>query len=77
MDKLPLQWLWKIFFFNAVILALYWALMNLLGMAELLEEFAEMGQIMTVVTLVLGNVTFLMLDRLLVPGLFTRRKHGK
>ena len=77
MDTLPLKWLWKLLLFNAVILALYWVLMNLLGMTELLEEFAEMGQIMTVITLALGNLTFIMLDKLLVPGLFSRRKHGK
>ncbi len=65
MDVLPLQWLWKAIFFNAVILIMYWVLMNLLGMAELAQEFGEMGAVMTVLTLLLGNATFFLLDRLL------------
>ncbi len=76
MDALPFKWLWKLVYFNAVILVMYWLLLNLFGMAELVEEFAEMGLILTLVTLAMGNVTFLLLDRLLVPGLFTRKRHG-
>lgn len=75
MDKLPLKWLWKLIFFNAVILIMYWLLLNLFGMAQLMQEFEEMGTVMTVATLVMGNVTFFMLDRLLVPNLRFRRKH--
>lgn len=76
MDRLPLRWLWKLIFFNVVILLMYWLLLNVFGMAELVDEFAEMGTILTVVTLLMGNVTFFMLDRLLVPGLFSRKHHG-
>ncbi len=76
MDALPLKWLWKLLYFNAAILLMYWLLLNLFGMAEILAEFEEMGTVLTLVTLVMGNVTFFMLDRLLVPGLQLRRKHG-
>lgn len=76
MDKLPLKWLWKLIYFNAVILVMYWLLLNVFGMAQLVEEFEEMGTVMTVATLILGNVTFVLLDRLLVPGLRFRRRHG-
>ena len=76
MDTLPLKWLWKLLFFNVVILAMYWLLLHVFGMAELIKEFEEMGTIMTLVTLLMGNVTFLMLDRLLDPRLFKRRRHG-
>ena len=65
MDKWPLKWLWKAIFFNAVILLLYWLLMHIFGMAELLAEFEEMGTVMVIVTLVMGNATFFMLDMLL------------
>ena len=65
LDKLRLGLLWKLLLFNAVILLMYWLLLNVFGMAELMAEFEEMGKIMTVVTLVLGNLTFFMLDRLL------------
>lgn len=75
-DKLPAKWLWKLIYFNVVILAMYWLLLNLFGMAELMAEFEEMGLIVTLMTLAMGNVTFVMLDRLLVPGLFFRKKNG-
>lgn len=65
LDKLPAKWLWKGIYFNAVILLLYWGLMHVLGMAQIAAEFAEMGMIMTVVTLILGNICFFLLDRLL------------
>ena len=65
MDRFPLPWLWKGLLFNAAILLMYWMLMHLLGMAALLEEFAEMGRILVLITLVMGNVTFFMLDYLL------------
>lgn len=65
LDKLPLRWLWKGLLFNAVILCMYWLLMSLFGMAHLAQEFAEMGAIVTAVTLILGNVTFFLLDRVL------------
>lgn len=76
MDKLPLKWLWKLVYFNVVILVMYWLLLNLFGMAELVDEFAEMGFWMTAVTLLMGNITFMMLDRILTVGLRFRRKHG-
>lgn len=58
-------WLWKAALFNAVILALYWLLIHLLGMDALAEEFAEAGTVMTAVMLLLGNVVFFLLDRVL------------
>ena len=65
MDKLPLKWLWKVLYFNAVILLLYWGLMHIFGMAQIAAEFAEMGKVFTVFTLALGNLCFFLLDRLL------------
>lgn len=65
MDKLPLQWLWKLLYFNVVILAMYSLMIHLFGMADLAAEFAELGFVMRAVTLVLGNITFVMLDILL------------
>lgn len=76
-EKLPFRWLWKGVLFNAAILAMYWLLMNLFGMAELVAEFAEMGTLMTLVTLVLGNVTFFLLDILLTKGTKIRLFHKR
>ena len=65
LDKLPLRWLWKLLLFNVAILLMYWLLMHIFGMAQLLQEFEEMGIAMTAMTLLLGNATFILLDRLL------------
>ena len=65
MDSLKGKWLWKALYFNGSILALYWVLMNIIGMQQLLSDFEGMGLAMTAVLLVLGNVTFFLLDNLL------------
>ena len=65
LEKRKFPWLWKALLFNAVILALYWLLIHLFGLDALAEEFAESGRVMTVVMLLLGNVTFFLLDRVL------------
>ena len=66
LERRKWPWLWKGLLFNAVILALYWLLIHLLGMDALAEEFADAGRVMTVVMLLLGNVTFLLLDMVLI-----------
>lgn len=65
LEKAKWPWLWKGLLFNAVILALYWLLIHLLGMDALAEEFAEAGAVMTAVMLLLGNAVFFLLDILL------------
>ena len=65
MDKLPVKWLWKAILFNVSVLMMYWLLIQLMGMAQLAEEFSEMGMAMTVVMLVFGNVIFFLLDKVL------------
>ena len=76
-DRLPLRWVWKLLLFNCVILALYSAMIYLLGMDALAKEFAGLGLVGLCVILVLGNFTFLLLDKLLSRfGSMGRRKHG-
>lgn len=59
------QWLWKALLFNGNILLLYWLLLKVIGMDRLAAEFSGLGTAMTAVLLVLGNVTFFLLDRVL------------
>ena len=73
MDRMKLSWLWKAMLFNASVLVMYWLLMHLLGMEQILTEFEGMGIVTTAILLVLGNVTFFMLDRLL--GMRLKRIH--
>ena len=65
MDKLPVKWLCKGILFNASVLTMYWLLIHIMGMAQLAEEFSELGMAMIAVMLVLGNVIFFLLDKVL------------
>ena len=65
LDTLTGKWFWKLLFFNAVILLTYWLLMHLFGFDQVAAEFAQMGRIMTLLMLLLGNITFFLLDKLL------------
>lgn len=67
------SWLWKGLLFNGSIGVMYFLLLRLFGMAELGEEFAEFGLVMLLVLLMMGNVTFFLLDRLLGLKKFQRR----
>lgn len=75
LDRRKLRVLWKLVLFNGAAGLVYAALIGLLGMDQLLAEFQEFGQIMLTVYLVLANLTFLLLDRLLArfPALLRRR----
>ena len=65
LDRRKGKWLLKGLFFNGMILLTYWVLLHLFGMAQLVSEFTEMGTLLAAVLLILGNVTFFLLDRLL------------
>lgn len=70
-DSCRLRWLWKMLLFNGDVLLMYSLLIHLFGMAELAAEFHEMGLVLLILTLILGNVTFLLVDKIL------GRKMGK
>ena len=72
-DRSRLKWVWKLLYFNVVILAMYWLLIHLFGMAQLAQEWEELGIWMTGIMLLLGNVTFFLLDRVLSKK-FRRRR---
>lgn len=72
LDRRKGKWLWKLLLFNGATLLMYWILMQLFGIEQMLSEFAEMGTAMTALTLLLGNITFFMLDCLL--GMKPRRR---
>ena len=65
LDALKGKWFWKLIFFNSVTLATYWLLMHILGFDQIAADFAEMGKFLTAIMLLLGNVTFILLDKLL------------
>ena len=71
-EKFKIKWVLKLIYFNTTILLLYWLLLHLIGLKDLVDEFSEIGTALTVVMLVTGNVIFLIIDRLL-----RRLEHAK
>lgn len=65
LDRMKPAWLWKLLLFNGAILSMYALLIRVFGMAEISAEYEELGAAMTAVMLVLGNVTFFLLDMVL------------
>lgn len=75
LDRRKLSFLWKLVMFNAAIFAMYSVLIHVFGLADVAAEFEELGTVMTVITLLLGNATLFMIDVLL--GMLEKRKfHG-
>lgn len=73
LDRIKGRWLWKGLLFNGSILLLYWILLKVMGMDRLVSDFEGMGLAMYAVLLILGNVTFFMVDKLLEKR-FKRKK---
>lgn len=65
MDRRKLPLLWKLGLFNGSMIVMYLLLLRVFGMAALNEEFADMGKYMVILLLILGNITFFLLDRVL------------
>lgn len=65
LERSRFRLLWKGILFNGAVSVMYAFLIFLLGMTETADEFREAGALLSVVTLILGNVTFYLLDILL------------
>ena len=65
LDRMKYGIVLKFLLFNTVILLLYGLMICLLGVAQIVADYAELGLIGGGVMLVLGNVTFFLLDDLL------------
>ena len=73
LDAGKFPWLWKGLLFNSSVLILYWLLMHLFGLEQVVQDFEGMGIFFVGLLLFLGNITFFLLDRLLGMQ-FTKRK---
>lgn len=65
LDRARLGIVWKALLFNGATAVMYWVLLHLLGLEALAEECSEMGAVMLGILLILGNLVFFLLDRLL------------
>lgn len=72
LDSVRLGVLLKLLLFNGVVLILYGLLMKLFGLEALAAEEQDFGFAGLALLLILGNITFFLLDRLL--GLLAKRK---
>ena len=59
------KWLWKALVFNTSMVLLYSILIRVMGVAAVTGESEELAEIMLTVLLLMGNVTFIALDRML------------
>ena len=65
LDRRKVPVLWKLAVFNGAILVLYSLLIYLFRMDQVIQEFRELGTVLTLVTLFMGNGVLFMLDMLL------------
>lgn len=65
LDRRKVPVLWKLAVFNGAILILYSLLIYLFRMDQVIQEFRELGTVLTLVTLLMGNGVLFMLDMLL------------
>ena len=72
LDGRKFSGLWKALYFNFSVLLLYWLLLFVMGIPGLYEEFQELGLIMLVILVLLGNGTFFLLDRVLEKPFFQK-----
>ncbi len=54
----------KFAIFNGAVIAAYWVIINLMGVADVLDEFGPFGQYSALALLVLGNVFFVVYDNM-------------
>ena len=72
LDRMRLSFLWKLLLFNLVIGLLYTLLIYLFGMNEIASEYADLGIAVVAVLIIMGNITFILLDRF-----FSKISHRK
>ena len=61
-DRLRYPLIPKLVLFNVLILSMYTVLLRIFGMDQIAAEFAEMGQVLTIAMLIMGNLIFFLLD---------------
>lgn len=77
-DAKPLHLILKLLYFNLSFAVIYWLLLSVLGIPELIHDFEGIGFAMTAVLLLMGNITLFTLDKVLEKNFFKRLKlYGK
>ena len=71
-NRLIIGSMFKIIYFNCVILLLYLLVLEVLGLSELLREYREAGFLLGIATVMLGNIAFFLLDFVLKRLLYVK-----
>ena len=77
LDKAKAYVLWKLLLFNIAIGVMYFLLIRLFGMDQIAAEYAQMGTALTALMVVLGNVTFILLDMVLERLDLTKKRRRR
>ena len=64
-EKYRFSMILKLLFFNCAILLAYFVMIHLMGMQDIAQENLQLGMLGLTLLLVMGNVTFFLLDKLL------------
>lgn len=75
LDQRRMKYLWKVLLFNGLVALLYWLLIRIFGLADLAQEWETMSLSLMALLLILGNVSFFLLDKVLEKPFF--RKLGR
>lgn len=65
LERSRLSWLWKFLLFQGAIAALYMGLIHLLGIEQVVGKWDVFALLSVIVMLIMGNVVFFFLDRVL------------
>ncbi len=65
LERVRFSLIFKFFYFNAAVFVMYSLLIFVMGLNDLYKEFTSAGLLGLTLLLVLGNVTFFLLDRVL------------
>lgn len=76
-ERFKIRFLLKILFFNSAISLMYTLLICVFGMVQIIAEYSEFGLLGFAVVAILGNVTFVLFDRLLTIFAIKGKKYGK
>ena len=77
LDAMKVSLLWKLLLFNLSVVVMYFLLIRLFGMEQIAEEFAKLGTVLGAVMLLLGNLTFFLLDIVLGRLDLTKKRRRK
>jgi len=60
--KIAIEWFLKLLSFNTAMILSYLIIINIFGIADIIEEFGDFGKYSAIILLLLGNIVFVIYD---------------